>query len=172
MRFSASWSAVSALVVGLGLTAAPSTSWAQAAPPGSYQSSCRNVSFADGILHGLCRRADQSERDTNLVNPGACNGDIVNQDGRLVCGSPSPNPYIPVYADTRAVHYGFAKYQDHCFGSSYFIIRPGGSSRGEIRFHLGLGEIAHFELPDGSTSASACGGYPSENGGWDSVDFE
>jgi hypothetical protein len=81
-----------------------------------------------------------------------------------------PAPYYPQAAPS--YHYGKAKFEDFCFGNSYFVVRVAGAPNHLIRFKLDLGSKVHIELPDGSTFASQCGGYPSPNGATNPVGFD
>jgi hypothetical protein len=81
-----------------------------------------------------------------------------------------PAPYYPQAAPT--YHYGKAKFEDFCFGNSYFAVRVGGNPNHIVRFKLDLGSKVHIELPDGSTFASQCGGFPSTNGNFHPVTYE
>lgn len=70
----------------------------QDAPPGSYQGTCsdivvQNLLGGDGQnLAAQCQKHDGTPVEANLALP--CDGDIRNEDGRLVC-HPGPNPFAP-----------------------------------------------------------------------------
>ena len=81
---------------------------------------------------------------------------------------PQPAPYYPQAAPS----YGKAKFEDFCFGNSYFVVRVGGAPNHLVRFKLDLGSKVHVELPGGSTFVSQCGGYPSTNGMFHPVTYE
>src|SRR5205085_4804600 len=60
---------------------------AQAAPlpPGSYRDSCRNAHADGNRLSAFCRTRDGNTIGTRLEGYRQCYGDIMNDDGRLVC---------------------------------------------------------------------------------------
>jgi hypothetical protein len=55
-----------------------------APPSGSYQDSCRNSTFARGVIKAECR-ARQGWKDSEFADARSCRGDIANDGGRLVC---------------------------------------------------------------------------------------
>ncbi len=54
-------------------------------PRGSYQQTCRNVRVDHGDLTAECRTRDGDWNRTSLDNFGRCDGDIANDNGRLLC---------------------------------------------------------------------------------------
>ncbi|HTW84336.1 MAG TPA: CVNH domain-containing protein [Candidatus Sulfotelmatobacter sp.] len=55
-------------------------------PPGSYQQSCQNAHMENGLLVAMCNRAGGGLRRSQ-IDPRRCRGaNIVNSNGRLVCG--------------------------------------------------------------------------------------
>lgn len=54
------------------------------APSGSYRSSCRDERVKNQVLTAECRRKNGDYRDASLDLRG-CNGDILNDNGKLVC---------------------------------------------------------------------------------------
>lgn len=70
-----------AAVLLLGLLAGP----AAAQPDGSYQATCRNVQFRDGVLQADCRTGDQTWRHS-AIKTAACLGQkFENNNGTLIC---------------------------------------------------------------------------------------
>lgn len=141
--------------------ATPAT--AQNLPQGSYLQTCSNVRVVDNVLSATCLMANQAPRETSLANPYNCQGAIDNRDGRLVCSAATSMP-----ARSQSIM-RMAKFSASCLGSSQFIVRAGGYPNDVLRFTLGLGQVVHFELPEGSTYAMACDSWP--NGGYNSVNF-
>jgi len=60
-------------------------------PPGDYAQTCRNIHTHGNTLEAECQTRDGNWRRTSLNNIDQCGG-IVNNDGRLTCGS-SGNRY-------------------------------------------------------------------------------
>lgn len=56
------------------------------APSGSYERTCRHIDFDGDMLTASCQRRDGGWRNAWLDNADDCDGDIVNDDGRLRCG--------------------------------------------------------------------------------------
>jgi len=54
-------------------------------PRGSYEQTCREIRVDHGDLAAECRTRDGDWRRTTLDNYRECQGDIVNDDGRLRC---------------------------------------------------------------------------------------
>lgn len=93
---------------------------AAAAPPGSYQQSCRQVNVVgpkrpDALLTAECRTKKGQWRPTSLYYKN-CRGDIDNNNGTLICGNDqaSDNDGLPPgewrtacrdgYVDGRTLH--------------------------------------------------------------------
>ena len=53
-------------------------------PRGSYKQSCRDLSVNGDILSAECQKRDGNWRWTS-IDFGDCYGEIVNQNGRLIC---------------------------------------------------------------------------------------
>lgn len=65
-------------------------------PPGSYQNSCTQIRFRNGILNATCQTMSGAWRPASLnVANCARGGDIANNNGRLVCPPPAPPPVPP-----------------------------------------------------------------------------
>lgn len=76
---------VSATAALAGVLALCGTAEAAPAPPGSYQQTCQDI-YADwNTLSASCRTQFGQWNYTTLANYRACDGDIANQSGRLVC---------------------------------------------------------------------------------------
>ncbi len=71
------------LAVGAIFGGAPA--FAQPIPPGSYQSSCENISTNDGMLRASCETEEGDLINSRLNDYSDCEGDISNADGRLTC---------------------------------------------------------------------------------------
>lgn len=54
-------------------------------PRGSYRETCRRARVSEGTLTAECVDRNGNWRYAELVNFRACQGDIANQNGRLVC---------------------------------------------------------------------------------------
>jgi hypothetical protein len=67
-------------VVGLGIS-----SQAQSTPPGSYQQTCRNIDFHDGVLVANCQDSSGHWQSAQLRDVQSCRSDIINDDGALRC---------------------------------------------------------------------------------------
>ena len=65
---------------------------AQGVPPGSYQSSCEDVSVSGDTLRARCETADGDWSNSRLDDLSACDGDISNDDGRLTCARRDDGP--------------------------------------------------------------------------------
>jgi hypothetical protein len=71
------------------------------APRGSYRSTCRDERLVRGPggtidLIASCQTRTGRLVDATLPNVRGCNGDIGNDDGRLICGQTSaPPPFVP-----------------------------------------------------------------------------
>jgi hypothetical protein len=72
--------ALAGLVAPLAIASAP------AAPAGSYQQSCRDISIEGGVLTGTCRTQSGRWARAALGDVNRCAGDIANLDGSLTCG--------------------------------------------------------------------------------------
>ncbi len=57
-----------------------------AAPLGTYQASCRNISVKDGILTATCRDRQGEEKESTL-DFKQCRFGIENTNGKLECKS-------------------------------------------------------------------------------------
>lgn len=69
--------------IGAGIGAGPAM--AQPVPPGSYQSSCEDVSVSGDTLRARCETEEGDWSNSRLDDVSACEGDISNDDGRLTC---------------------------------------------------------------------------------------
>jgi CVNH domain len=83
------------LVAGVILATASSPAFAQAAPPGSYQESCRDIRMHGPNLTALCRRSSGRGEQPTALNLAHCVGDIGNSNGNLVCNGGQPRPVLP-----------------------------------------------------------------------------
>lgn len=54
-------------------------------PPGDYLQSCRNVYTQGDRLFAECRERDGDWRQTSLDDFNRCDGEIINDNGKLVC---------------------------------------------------------------------------------------
>ena len=54
-------------------------------PPGGYVQSCQNIHTEGDRLEAQCQKNDGGWRKTSLDDFDRCNGEIVNDNGRLVC---------------------------------------------------------------------------------------
>lgn len=77
--------AIIALACCLSVAVAALPAAGQTLPPGSYQASCKEAAVIDGTLLAACRTSDGDWRPTTLADAMNCHGDIVNDNGRLVC---------------------------------------------------------------------------------------
>lgn len=160
-----------AFAVGVAMLAMqPMPARAQNLPQGSYLHTCSNVRMVDSVLTATCLTADQSPRDTSLPNPYACQ-DVVNSNGRLVCGG-AASAYYPGGDNTTRSRGGMARFTDQCSGNTFVVIRVAGSPGDLIRFELKNGHTVHFDLPPGSTYALQCGGYVGPNGNYSYLNVE
>jgi CVNH domain len=75
--------AFSAGLAALALTAPAQARWI---PSGSYQRTCSRIDFDGDTLTASCKRRDGSWRNSWLDNADDCDGDIVNDNGKLRCG--------------------------------------------------------------------------------------
>lgn len=53
-------------------------------PDGNYKETCRNMMVNDDVLNAECRKRNGEWRNTS-IDFGDCYGNIVNDNGRLVC---------------------------------------------------------------------------------------
>src|ERR1700756_5461391 len=85
------------LLAGAMLAVASASAHAQAAPPGSYRESCRDIRMQGPTLTALCRRANGRGEQLTALDVAHCVGDIGNNNGQLVCngGRPVPPPAPP-----------------------------------------------------------------------------
>jgi hypothetical protein len=60
--------------------------WQGGLPPGDYQQTCRNVQMNGDHMDAECQKKNGGWRRTSLDNVSQCGG-IVNNNGRLQCGS-------------------------------------------------------------------------------------
>ncbi len=54
-------------------------------PSGSYSQSCQNISTSGNTLQASCQKKNGRWRQTSLRNYNRCNGDIINNNGKLQC---------------------------------------------------------------------------------------
>jgi len=81
MRGILRYSAIAVIfVAGLGIA-----SNAQSMPPGSYQQTCRNIDFRDGVLAANCQDSTGRWQSALLRDVQSCRSDIINDDGALRC---------------------------------------------------------------------------------------
>lgn len=71
----------------LALCAVPSAAQGQGnIPPGDYAQTCRDIHTRGNTLEAECQTRDGNWRRTSLDNLDQCNGGVINNDGRLMCG--------------------------------------------------------------------------------------
>lgn len=73
------WAVGALCVVGMGIANAQSN------PPGSYQQTCRNIDFHDGVLVANCQDSTGHWQSAQLRDVQGCRSDIINDDGALRC---------------------------------------------------------------------------------------
>jgi Beta/Gamma crystallin/CVNH domain len=83
---------VGAVALTFGMYAGAGPAMAQPVPPGSYQSSCDNVSVIDDTLRARCETEDGNWMNSRLNDYSECDGDISNIDGRLSCTRADDDP--------------------------------------------------------------------------------
>jgi hypothetical protein len=54
-------------------------------PRGSYAQSCQNISTSGDTLQASCQKKNGKWRQTSLRNYNRCDGEIVNNNGKLQC---------------------------------------------------------------------------------------
>jgi len=54
-------------------------------PRGSYVQTCQNISISGNTLQASCQKKNGKWRQTSLRNYNRCNGEIVNNNGKLQC---------------------------------------------------------------------------------------
>lgn len=59
--------------------------WQNGLPPGDYVQTCRNISMNGDRLFAECQKRNGGWRRSTLDDVDRCNGEIANNDGRLVC---------------------------------------------------------------------------------------
>lgn len=74
-----------AVALTFGAFAVTSPAMAQGVPPGSYQSSCEDVTVTGDTLRARCETENGDFNNTRLNDIGECVGDITNDDGSLSC---------------------------------------------------------------------------------------
>ncbi len=62
---------------------------ALAAPAGSYQKTCTDISVAGTTLNATCKTFNQQPMKTSLPYYASCVGDIGNINGTLACAGPN-----------------------------------------------------------------------------------
>jgi len=105
-------------LIGIAVGAVSAAPAEAAAPPGSYQQSCRQLSVVgpkrpDALLTAECRSTKGQWRPTSLYYKN-CTDDIVNDNGTLVCANEQAGDNLPPgnwrttcrngYIDGRALH--------------------------------------------------------------------
>jgi hypothetical protein len=83
---------VGAVALTFGMFAGAGPAMAQPVPPGSYQSSCDNVSVMDDTLRARCETEEGNWMNSRLNDYSECDGDISNIDGRLSCTRGDDDP--------------------------------------------------------------------------------
>jgi len=144
-------------LVSVGLcVAAPTASWAQSRPHGSYLRTCNNIRVVSNVLVAICDRADGSWAETALPNPGACEFGVRNVDGELSCD------ISPTRVTSRSAG-GRATLTDPCGGQEavYMISTSSRPSDGFV-VHLKPGQSVDLDVLKGSTYVSACGQAPTD----------
>jgi hypothetical protein len=105
------------LISGAALLALSLATPASAAPSGSYQQSCRNIEQNYGrTLSADCRTRDGSWNETRL-DTSNCDGDIANDNGRLVCNEDDDNDRRADRRDRYSDHDGYAN--NRPYGQTY-----------------------------------------------------
>ena len=71
----------------LAVFAIPSAAqWQGNIPPGDYAQTCRDIHTHGNTLEAECQTRDGNWRRTSLDDVDRCNGGVINNDGRLMCG--------------------------------------------------------------------------------------
>ena len=84
------------LFAGAMLAVASASAHAQAAPPGSYRESCRDIRMQGPTMTALCRRANGRGEQLTALDVAHCVGDIGNNNGNLACNGGQPaRPVAP-----------------------------------------------------------------------------
>lgn len=78
-------------------------------PNGSYTGSCQDIHASGDDLHARCQTRDGGLRDTKLDDYQKCQGDIVNDDGKLRCvaggyAGVGNGPYYGGYPNVNGPH--------------------------------------------------------------------
>ena len=105
------------LMAGLSLSA-----YGQAAPPGSYQQSCRDIGMQGSTLTAVCRRANGRGDQPTALNVAHCVGDIGNNNGQLTCNGGQPAAPAPPPRQAQASPYsgpGYAPGPGYVPGPGY-----------------------------------------------------
>ena len=84
--------AVAVLALAFG-TATPS--FAQSAPGGSYQQTCRNIGVRGSTLYADCQNTGGGWQSTQLRDYNRCRGEIQNINGSLQCTGDNRGGYGP-----------------------------------------------------------------------------
>lgn len=79
--------ALAAMAAGI-VVAEITTAWA-AAPAGSYQKTCTDISVDGTTLHASCKTFSGQATKTSLPYYASCVGDLGNINGTLACAGPN-----------------------------------------------------------------------------------
>ncbi len=136
---------------------APSPSWAQRAPAGSYANSCNNVRMVSGVLEASCQRADGSWMDAAMPNPGNCRDGIENDNGVLACTRSAPAQLSSQTSD------GFANLNNTCGNQeAIFAVATNNNVTSGLVVVLKPGQTVELGVTKGSSYAVACGQPPTD----------
>jgi CVNH domain len=89
------------LLAGAMLAVASASAHAQAAPPGSYRESCRDIRMQGPTLTALCRRANGRGEQLTALDVAHCVGDIGNNNGNLACNGGQPARPVPPLSEAQ-----------------------------------------------------------------------
>jgi hypothetical protein len=144
--------------LGLG---APSLSWAQGLPAGSYSSSCNNAQMVDGVLEASCQKADGSWADAAMPNAAACQYGVENDNGVLTCSNPPPPP--PPVQLTSQTSAGMTTMTGTCANqTTIMIITTNSSQTSGFALYLDPGQNVRLAVTQGASFIWACGTPPTD----------
>lgn len=78
-----------AFAAGIAVVSLNSVSEAASAPNGSYKKSCKDIKVSSAGISAVCKTSSGTWKKTSLSSHGFPCGDIENDNGELICVSPS-----------------------------------------------------------------------------------